>query len=458
MAIGMTVDGMISGMSTTTIIDQLMSVEALGQTKLKTKVAEAEKAAAAYRSINTKMDALRTAAENMTKFGAWTPAAFASSAASVSAVTGLASQAGALTFSVIGTAATHSVVSATTWGATTDASGFGTSLEVLNKDGTSRGTVTIGGSGTLADTVDAINKSSLGLSAAAVQVSPGQYRLQVTSATSGEDASFSLGAPGDFAVTTQGSNAHVKVGTGPGAYDVYSASNDFVGLLPGTTIKVSKPETDVTVKVTSDPEKVASTMQALVDAANAALTEITKHTKTDSTTKSTLTGDFTMSQLASQIRDAVANAVGPDGSPGALGVELTREGGVKFDKEKFLKALADNPAKVQAVLSGTAAAPGADGLTGTGDDQAAVPGTAMRLLALSKQVSDKANGSLTLLAQGRDKLADDLQDRIEGWDVRLEKRRETLIRQFTAMEVALGSMKSQSSWLAGQISGLPTYS
>ena len=33
-----------------------------------------------------------------------------------------------------------------------------------------------------------------------------------------------------------------------------------------------------------------------------------------------------------------------------------------------------------------------------------------------------------------------------------------LTRQFTALETALSQMNSQSSWLAGQISSLPTYS
>jgi flagellar hook-associated protein 2 len=40
--------------------------------------------------------------------------------------------------------------------------------------------------------------------------------------------------------------------------------------------------------------------------------------------------------------------------------------------------------------------------------------------------------------------------------MRLELRRTTLTRQFTALETALSRMNSQSSWLAGQISSLPT--
>ena len=45
---------------------------------------------------------------------------------------------------------------------------------------------------------------------------------------------------------------------------------------------------------------------------------------------------------------------------------------------------------------------------------------------------------------------------VDAWDLRLVKRKETLTRQFTAMETALSSLRNQSTWLAGQINGLPS--
>ena len=57
--------------------------------------------------------------------------------------------------------------------------------------------------------------------------------------------------------------------------------------------------------------------------------------------------------------------------------------------------------------------------------------------------------------QGRTDLVKDLGERIDSWDDRLALRKATLQAQFTAMEVALSKMKSQSSWLAGQIAAMP---
>jgi len=61
-------------------------------------------------------------------------------------------------------------------------------------------------------------------------------------------------------------------------------------------------------------------------------------------------------------------------------------------------------------------------------------------------------------AETEDAEATDLQKRIEDWDRRLELRRSTLTRQFTAMETALGTLQNQSSWLASQLNTLPTWS
>jgi flagellar hook-associated protein 2 len=48
-----------------------------------------------------------------------------------------------------------------------------------------------------------------------------------------------------------------------------------------------------------------------------------------------------------------------------------------------------------------------------------------------------------------------MEDDIADWDVRLEQRRTMLERQYGALEVALGKMQNQASWLAGQINSLP---
>jgi flagellar hook-associated protein 2 len=47
-----------------------------------------------------------------------------------------------------------------------------------------------------------------------------------------------------------------------------------------------------------------------------------------------------------------------------------------------------------------------------------------------------------------------LNDQVSAWDVRLELRKSSLQKKFAGLEVALGKMQQQSSWLAGQLAGL----
>ena len=453
----MSVDGLISGMDTTSLINQLISAEASTQTKLKSRLTATETAASAYRTVNTTFAAVRAAAESALKAQTWNPTSTASSSTAVTATGTNGAAAGSLTFAVRQLATAHSVVSPANWAATTDAHGLTSPLEVRDGNGDAVGTITINGP-TLADAVSAINASEHGLSATAVKVADGSYRLQVTARETGEAKRFDLGTAGTFTATTSGKDAIIRVGS-DSTYDVTSSTNTFEGLMDGVTLTVGKadPAAPVTVTVSSDPEAVAKSVQAMVDSVNAALSTVKTYTNNSKGSTAALKGDYAVTQLSGRLLDAVSEAIGADGSPAKVGFQLTRDGKITFDKATFTAALADNPALTQRMVAGTAAGTGVDGIAGTPDDVAA-SGIAGRLLAVSQAASDSTTGSLVKLAEGQDSLATDIKARIEAWDLRLEKRKETLTRQFTAMETALSSLKNQSTWLAGQINSLPTYS
>lgn len=456
----MSVDGLISGMDTTALITRLLQAEAAPQTALKQRLTASEIAASAYRTINTTFAAVTAAAEAMLKPESWTATKASSTDSSVAISATSTASAGSLTFSVEKVAKAHSVVNRNTGVWTSATAAYGApSIEVFDSLGVSQGTITIGGTGTLTDAAAAINASTLGLSAAVVEISPTEFALQVSAKTSGAAEKFTLTGAGTFGVTTEAQDAELKIGDGgPGAYSVFSATNTFGSVMPGATITVStaKPGTAVTVSVASDPDSVAATVQSLVDAVNSALSTVKTYTNNAKGSTAALKGDFSMNQLAGQLLDAVSFAVGTDGSPAQVGLELTTDGKISFDKAAFLTALAADPAKAQRMVGGTAAGPGVDGITGTADDVAAA-GIAGRLLSSSKAASDSTTGSLIKLAEGQDSMAEDIQARIDAWDLRLATRKEMLTRQFSAMETALSSLRNQSTWLAGQINSLPSY-
>ena len=106
----MSLDGLVSGLSTSSLIQQLMQVEAAPQTALRTKVTSQQKTITAYQSVNTKMSGLLSAAKALGSTDTWTSmkATSSSDAVAVSAKPGASS--GSLTFKVDKLAATQTVI------------------------------------------------------------------------------------------------------------------------------------------------------------------------------------------------------------------------------------------------------------------------------------------------------------------------------------------------------------
>jgi flagellar hook-associated protein 2 len=85
------------------------------------------------------------------------------------------------------------------------------------------------------------------------------------------------------------------------------------------------------------------------------------------------------------------------------------------------------------------------------------PGLAQRLVTLVRDETNSTTGVLTSAQKGRLAEVKNLQSQIDDWDERLTAYRNQLTQQFTAMETALATLKSQTSSLSGlSTSMLPT--
>jgi flagellar capping protein FliD len=460
--------GLISGMDTGTLISQLIQAEAGPQTALKARLKTTETVASAYRTINTTFLAVSAAAEAALKPEIWNPIKATSSASSVAVSASAGATANSLTFTVKQLAASHAVMNQAAAGVwTSSSSAYGaTEIEVFDENAVAlTPKISIGGSGTLADAAAAINASSHGLSASVVQISATEAALRISSKETGLASKFTLSGSGTFTVNDQAADAQISIGSTTPLV-LSSSTNTFDSVMPGATFTVSKKDETATLTIASDPDAVAAKVQSLVDAVNSAVKYARDYTSNAPGSTATLKGDYAVSSLGARLMDAVTFAIpgaipGPpakDGLPVNVGFTVAKDGkSIVFDKAKFLTALKDDPALAQRMVGGSAAGVGPDETAGTLDDVAA-SGIAGRLLAVAKGATDTTNGSLVALANGQDSLAKGYQDQIDAWDLRLAKRKETLTRQFTAMETALSSLRNQSTWLAGQINSLPSSS
>jgi flagellar hook-associated protein 2 len=369
----MPIDGLASNLDTSSLIAQLMEVERAPQTLLSQRRAGVQASVDAYASIRSRLSALDTATNALRRSADWQARTATSNSDAVAASASSGASLGSLSFEVTALASRHALRSGNLIGATTD---------VIASGGTVQATIggdvhDIGvGGGTLAEVVTALNEEGIGLQAAAVNTGSG-YRLQITSATTGASAAFTVTAGldagvGGMAVATTGSDAVLTIGSGAGSYTITSASNTVADVLPGLTLTLKATTTDpVTVEVVSDVDALAARVKAMVDAANAVHTEIATRTAYDPATKkaASLAGDSTARRIAQEMTWALGDAVGSSslGSAGLAGISVDRYGNFDFDQAAFRAAYADDPLAVEHLFAQTASATGSVRFLAAGD-------------------------------------------------------------------------------------------
>lgn len=439
------IGGLASGLDTATIISQLMQLEAVPQNRLKTKLTSEQSSRTALQALNTQIAALATQAEKLAKASGWgtLKARSSSTDVAVSVTSGVAS--GTFSFTVDQTAAAHRLSFASSAASSDTVVNAGTTVK-LTINGATKTIDT--GDGSLDGLVQALNGAGTGVQAGKLKLDDGSYRLVVTAANTGAANAFTLtNTDGSDllggATVTAGRDAAITVGSDT----IHSASNTFAGVLPGANVTISAAAlgTSVDVTVEADTDSVKASVKSLVDAINEALTQIDKLTanstasSSSSASKSTAGGVLAGNATVRSLRSALLDAVYPgDGTTlASVGIQTDRYGKLVFDEKAFDTAYAADPADVQArFVSG------------------AVDGFAARVQIASEKASDKYTGSLTSAITGQGQTIERLEASIENWDARLELRRSTITRQYTALETALSQLNSQSNWLTQQISSL----
>jgi flagellar hook-associated protein 2 len=427
--VGSTVDGLVSGLSTSSMISQLMQIEAAPQTRLKSKVTTAQTSVTAYQSVNTKIAALKTAADDLSQLSTWRSVKPTSSSTSVTAtaISGATNTAtGSLTFDVVSLArAQVSTARAATEGDVTSGSAF--TITVGNGDPVA---IDITEDRSAQGISDAINAAGIGVKASVVKTSAGDSVLQLTGTKTGSENAYTVDGL-DFEIKTAvaAQDAQLQVGGSDdeGGYSVTSSTNTFTGLMNGVTLTASKIESGLTVDVGANTGGIADKVKAMVDAANAVLAEVASQTKYDAATGkgSTLTGDFMVRQISQNVLSAVSQGQSDLGSLSKMGVQLDSTGKLTFDKATFEAAYNADPSKIQ-----TAGIAFADTF---------------------EALANKQTENVTAAITGRKSIIDSMNDQIDNWDIRLSARQDALTKQYAALETSLSNLQSQSSYLSSQL-------
>jgi len=436
------VDGLVSGLDTTSLINSLMSLEAVPQTLLKNKVSETQALVTALQGLNTKVASLTDLAGKTAKPNALDLNSATSSASSVTATASTAAQPGQLDLTVENLARAQKSVSdaMTAWPADPPV------LTIQSNDGTLHEITAT--STSLDDVVTAINASDAGVTATKVSIGNGDYRLQFTSNTIGAGGAFTVyqgsgtGTSLNLTEIQAAQDASITIWAGtPAAQVITSKTNTFSDLLPGVSITVSATSKDpVSVTVKRDDAAISKNASDLVSALNGIFSEIaTKSavsTSTDSSGKTSVKGGvFTSESTVRDVNQRLLSAatLPVDGhSPSEYGMSINKSGTIDFDADKFKAALAKNPVATKA----------------------AVQEIASRVAAAGKSISDKYDGSLSQVISGQQSEVKGLGLQVDDWDRRLTARRSTLEKTYAALEVQLSNLNKQQSYLSSQLAGL----
>ena len=436
---GISLDGLASGLDTTALISSVMQVEAIPQTLLKYKSQDLQSMVSALQGLNSKVAALATQATAAAKPGALDLNTATTSSDKVTATTTAAAKAGSIDFQVDLLAQTQVTVTPKVnavvgWPYTTmtiNIGGVDYTIEPLSSN--------------LDDVVTSVNAAGAGVTASKVAVGGGEYRLQFTATKSGEAGAFTIKDPAaTFTDVKAAQDAQITLWPtgGSAAQPVKSSTNTFADLLPGVSITAKEiTAAPVTLTVARDDAGITKLASDLVSGANGIFSLVASKTAVTSTTNtsgtSTTAGIFASDSAVRSVNQGILSAASlpvgtPPRSPSEIGISITKTGSMEFDEKKFSAALAADPA-------GTAAK---------------VQEIATRIAAAATAASDKYDGTLTQKITGQQSEVRDLATRITDWDTRLASRKATLQRTYSGLEVALSNMKAQQSWLTAQLGGL----
>ena len=329
------IGGLVSGLDTATIISQLMQIEAQPQSRLKARVSTEQTAVNALQALNTKLSTLATKAGELAKASGWGASTATADNTKVTATAAAGATPATLTFQVVQTAGRSQAVFNATATRTGPVATPGSDLTLSYADGRS---VTVNtGDGSLQAIAGAISSATIdgedaGFDAVLVRAGGTDdvptYRLMVTTASTGDATRFTVSNAAFLSgsVSTEGRDAVITID----GLESRSATNAFKGLMPGVDVTLQpgvETGQDVTVTVGRDAASLSDKVKGIVDALNAALTDISTVTASGAggTKAGALSGNATLRQVRDQLLSSVTGGVG-GASLAEVGIETDRYG------------------------------------------------------------------------------------------------------------------------------------
>lgn len=458
--------GVGSGLPVESLVSQLMAVERAPINIIDTKEAAITAKLTAFGTMKSALATLQTAARALATPALISPIKTSVADPSVLSATATGgTAAGNYAIEVQSLAQQQKLKTSVSYGQTTDVVGTGDiTIDFGSYDGSnafveppvSSKTITIDPAhNTLAGIKDAINASNSGVTASIINDGTGNYLSLASTATGAKNAMrITAGDPSLAALNYDGS-AGSEMTQSVQAKDavivvdnvtITKPSNTITDAIEGVTLTLTKPTAaGVTTNLTlsKDTDTVKANINAFVKAYNDASKSMVDLTAYDVTTGkgAVLNGDGTVRTVQTQLRALMGSAITGAAAGGAtlpdIGITTQRDGTIAVDADKLTKALAD-PTKNFTALFATS-----NGNRGFGAQMDVTLGRILSPVGTITSHTNSFNSSIKDLEKQRTTITSRLAD--------TEKRYRA---QFSALDSAMASMTTTSTYLTQQLAAI----
>lgn len=451
--------GLASGLDTSSIIDQLMSLERQPVTRLQTDKTWLNNRLAAFTELDTRLKTFADSIKNLGDTDSLLKRSikqstndFLTASVSSEALAGTSYQ-----VEVLSLAQVQKSVTATGFASKSEAA-FGTGTLQVTVGDTSHSIEITSENNSLEGIMQAINKANVGVRAAIINDgSATPYRLSLTGEDVGTTFSFDSsgltggssnlgginlddGAGGVINPPVQAATrAHVRIDT----VDIYSDSNTLTEAIPGVTLDLvqAKEGSTTTLNINLDRSSIKSTVQSFAKGYNEVVSFIMGQSVINEEGGGVLGGDSGINSIKRHLQRMLTTPFANDGvfvTLSQLGFETQKDGTLTVNDKTLSDAVENNLDSVVSLLAGD------------GDGK----GMAQQF---QDYLGSMTNSSSGMLKGRKDSITSSIKrvdKQIESLESRLEHRQKTLEAQFTAMETLVSTLNSQSTYLSQQMDAL----
>ena len=441
----------LGGIDTTSMQAAMVAIAQQPITLLQSQQAQVTQKQTAWRTINSAVLALGTSATALSDTSLASSRSVRVSDSNVLTATASPGQSlGNYTVTVKALAQNHQLISGGY--ADKDSTPLGTGTINIAVGAASFQPITIDSSNnTLQGMADAINSAKHGVTASVVDsgsaAGDSRYKLMLVSNSTGTDgaitATMNLGSSSPTMSTlVDAQDAHIQLGTGSQAVDIYSSSNSISSAISGVTMQLqSTSATPVTVVLSQKTSQIQSDIQDLITNYNNLNGNFATQMSYDTTSQTAggpLFGDPTLIGLQQQVAGLVTGSHNVDGAYSSLadlGITLDSSGNLQMSNPSALSsALASNPDDVIKLL------------------QDSKQGIATQLNTMVTSYTDANSGILSQQDKSYTNQYDDLQTEIDSDTLMAKAEQDRITEMFTALQASLATLNSQSDYVKAQIS------